>query len=64
VAEVNYIQMIDELKFKLCMAENTASDYWRLVVALREGLQEIYAMRGEDKLIAKIASPLIDKSAP
>ena len=64
MAEVNYIEIIDKLKLKLCMAENIANDYWRLVIALREGLQEIYAMRGEDELIAKIASPLIDKSAP
>lgn len=48
----------------LKLAQQEAKDHWRMVQALREGLQEIYAMRGEDPLIARIASPLIDASRP
>ena len=34
------------------------------VEKLREGLQEIYRLRGEDAVIARIASPLIDAARP
>ena len=54
----------DGTDVSVALAESKADDYWRLVQDLREGLQEIYAQRGEDELIASIACHLIDKSAP
>lgn len=31
-----------------------------LVVQMRAGLQELYALRGEDEVVARVCSPLID----
>ena len=53
---------VEELKSRAILQEQTADDYWRLICELRAGLQEIYALRGEDELVAKICSPLIDKT--
>ena len=36
-------------------------DYMRgLVIRLRGGMQELYALRGEDDLVARICDPLIE----
>lgn len=36
-------------------------DYLRgLVIRMRGGLQEIYALRGEDDLVARVCNPLIE----
>jgi hypothetical protein len=53
---------IAELKVDRDLAESHADDNLRLARMLREGLQRIYAERGEDPLIASICSPLIDAS--
>lgn len=47
---------------KLLLAEADCDGKQDLINELRAGLQEIYTMRGEDKFIAGIASPLIDKA--
>jgi len=52
-----------DMKLETAMAESKADDYWRLICEMRGGLQELYSMRGEDELVAKICSPLIDKAA-
>lgn len=31
-----------------------------LVIQMRAGLQELYAMRGEDDLVARVCNPLIE----
>lgn len=49
ITESRYLDEINELQ--------------NLVISLRDGLQLIYAERGEDKFIADIASPLIDKAS-
>ncbi len=51
-----------ELRDALKMSQAEADDHLRMVGRLREGLQEIYRLRGEDAVIARIASPLIDAS--
>jgi hypothetical protein len=36
-------------------------DYMRgLVIRMRGGLQELYALRGEDDLVARVCDPLIE----
>lgn len=53
-----------ELRDALKMSQAEADDHLRMVGRLREGLQEIYRLRGEDPVIARIASPLIDAARP
>ncbi|MCW8931839.1 MAG: hypothetical protein OQL19_16600 [Gammaproteobacteria bacterium] len=50
------------LRCKIIESEIEIEDLYKAVTELREGLQEIFALRGEDELIEKIASPLIDKT--
>lgn len=52
------------LELELDMAKSELRDYGVLVTELRSGLQTIYAMCGEDKFIASICNPLIEKSRP
>lgn len=54
---------IEDLELSVGMELSKSNDYWRLIMEMREGLQTIFAMNGEDELIAKICSPLIDRSA-
>ncbi|WP_102798748.1 hypothetical protein [Bowmanella denitrificans] len=46
----------------LQLANITIEDQSRLIGRLREALQHIYAMRGEDELIASVCNPLIDQT--
>jgi hypothetical protein len=57
-------QKIIDLELELRMADETIDIYRKLVEELRDGLQSIYAMRGEDRFIANICNPLIEKSRP
>jgi hypothetical protein len=52
-----------DLNFELDMERQKNDDYWKMIMRLRGGLQEIYAKRGEDELIAAICNPLIDMSS-
>ena len=46
----------------VAMLKSEVDCYYRLIQELREGLQDIYANRGEDKFIANICNPLIEKT--
>lgn len=52
----------EELKLEIDMSQSDKESMEELIQQIREGIQEIYSMRGEDQLVAKICSPLIDKT--
>ena len=56
----------EEALFKCCptceLSPYDRETYYNIIEELRTGLQEIYRIRGEDEDIARIASPLIDKT--
>lgn len=53
---------ISELEIEEDVSASLAEEQSRLIHQLREGVQEIYAKRGEDMLIAGICNRLIDIS--
>ena len=70
---LNHIAAIEEAGKKLAdcnleyhthltFARSEIQDQHNLISDLREGLQTIYAERGEDQLIADICDPLIESS--
>lgn len=54
---------ISALEKSIVLANATTASYRVMVDEFRSALQEIFALRGEDELIEKICSPLIDKSS-
>lgn len=50
---------IDE--YELDQLHQTIAEKSQVIDAMREGLQELYSNLGEDPLVEKVCSPLIDK---
>lgn len=53
---------VERLKLEQSLDKGIIEDKTKLMIQMREGLQELFAMRGEDSLVEKICNPLIEKS--
>jgi len=54
-------EQIDDLKTELILAESYDQDKSDLIEELESGIREIFAKRGEDKLIEEICNRLIER---
>jgi len=52
---------MEDKEFSVRLLECEVEDKSRAINELREAIQNIYSMRGEDEFIANLCSPLIDK---
>ena len=53
---------LTEKEKDVLMLQCEKETYYGLIQELREALQDIYANRGEDKFIANICNPLIERT--
>jgi hypothetical protein len=53
---------MDQFQLTIAMQNDEINALRQLVNNMREGLQTLYAMRGEDELVSDICNPLIEKS--
>lgn len=59
--DINFMSK-DDLKIELALERSRSEDYHNLIIEIRETIQEIYSLCGEDEMIEKICSSLIDKT--
>ena len=52
---------MEDKEFSVRLLEDQIENQSNIINELREALQNIYSMRGEDEFIANLCSPLIDK---